>query len=67
VRDHDHGAADGDFRQVADEDGFAFRVQRAGRFVQHQDARLGQQGAGDRQALLLAARQVGGILFQQVS
>ena len=33
-------------------------VERAGRFVEHQDRRVLEQGPGDRDALLLAARQL---------
>src|SRR5471032_3298829 len=64
VRDHDDGAADGDARQVLDEDGLALGVERAGRLVEDQNARLAQQRAGDRQTLLLAAGQVGRVLFE---
>src|SRR5579872_2552112 len=32
------------------------RIERGGRFVEDQQLRLAQQGAGDRQALLLTAR-----------
>ena len=35
--------------------GFGFGVERAGGFVEDEDARLGQQGAGDGQPLALAA------------
>jgi hypothetical protein len=37
--------------------GFGDRVQRAGRLVQDQDRRVLENGAGDRQALTLPARQ----------
>jgi len=37
------------------------RIERAGRLVEDQDARVGDQRPGDRQALALAARQVGRI------
>ena len=40
----------------------ALRVERGGGFVQQQDRRVLQQGAGDRQALLLAAGQAGAAL-----
>ena len=34
------------------------RIERAGRLVQHHDRRLADQGAGDLQALALAAAEV---------
>ena len=40
------------------------RVDVGGGLVQHQDARILEQGAGDRQELTLAAAQVGGTLLQ---
>jgi len=36
---------------------FRFVVERAGGFVENQDARVGDQGAGDGDALALSARQ----------
>ncbi len=38
--------------------GFAFAVERRGRFVEHEDARVGEDGARDRDALTLTARQL---------
>jgi hypothetical protein len=42
-------------------------VERAGRLVQDQDARVLQQGARDRHALLLAARELQAALADAVS
>ncbi len=39
------------------DDALALVVERAGRLVEDQDARIGDQGAGDGDALALAARQ----------
>ena len=41
-------------------------VEIAGRLVGHHERRVGDQGAGDRDALLLAARQLVGIVIQPV-
>ena len=65
VRDDDHGAPGDQLAQVVEEDRLGLRVEGAGRLVQDQDARLRQQRAGDRQALLLAAGEVGAVLLQQ--
>src|ERR1700722_16652745 len=51
--DDDHGPAARDAQQVGVDQRLAFRVERAGRLVQDQDARIGNQGPGNRQALLL--------------
>ena len=55
VRDDDHRAALADRRHVALEDRLALVVERAGRLVEDQDARIGEQRAGDGDALALAA------------
>src|ERR1700722_4099194 len=59
VRHYDQRAALGDPHQVGVDDRLALRVEGAGGFVEDQDARVGDQRAGDRQALALSARQVG--------
>ena len=64
MTDDDGGSAFGDFLQVLHHNGLAFRVQRAGGFVEDDDAGLAQQGAGDGNALLLAAGKVDGTLLQ---
>ena len=75
-RDDPVGAAHGGKPVGNDEDGapgddaphigldhlFAFVIQRAGRLVKDQDARIGDQGAGDRDALALAAGERGAAL-----
>ena len=65
VRHDHHGAAARHVRQVGVDQGLAFRIERAGRLVQDQDARVVHQGAGDRQALPLAAGQVGRAFLDQ--
>ncbi len=62
VRDNQCGSADHQFVQGILDQLFAFAVQRAGRFVQNQNARVAQKGAGDGEALLLAAGQFGSAL-----
>ncbi len=57
VGDDDHRAALADVRHVALHDGLAFIVQRARGLVEDEDARVGEERAGDRDALALAARQ----------
>ena len=64
VRNDDHRPLPADHPQVRPDQLFALRVQRAGRLVENQNARIGQQSAGDRQPLPLAAGQVGAIFFQ---
>ena len=61
------GPLAGDARQVGVDDGFAFRVERAGRLVEDQHGRLEQQRAGERQPLALAAREVAGALLHAAS
>ena len=57
MRNDDDRAALADRAHVALQGGFAFVVQRAGRLVEDQDPRIGEQCARDRDALPLAARQ----------
>jgi hypothetical protein len=53
---HDHHRpATGDPKQVGVDQGFRFRIKRAGRFIQDQDARVSDQRSGDREALTLSA------------
>src|SRR5262245_30565454 len=63
VRDDDHRPARRDAREVGVDDRLAFGVEGAGRLVEDEDARIDDQGAGDRQALPLAAREVGRTLI----
>ena len=63
VRDHDDGQVAARCSSAAQqiEDGLAAaRVEVAGRLVGEQQHRIGHQRAGDGDALLLAARQLGG-------
>ena len=53
-----------DAAQVSADDRLAFRIQRACRLVQDENARIGDERPRDRQTLLLSARQVAGVLFQ---
>ncbi len=55
VRDDQRGAVPGDLAQRALDFAFGAGVQRGRRFVQQQDRRVLQDGAGDGDALLLAA------------
>ena len=57
VRDNDDGAPLGDLDHVVLDDALAFVVERTGRLVEDQNARIGDQRARDRDALALAARQ----------
>ena len=58
VSDHDHGAALDDMFERFLELRLGVAVERAGRLVEQHDRRLAEHGAGKRDALLLAARQV---------
>ena len=53
VRNDQHRPAARNGIQIVLDDFFALRVQRAGRFVENQDRRIGQQRPGDRQPLFL--------------
>ena len=55
VRDHDRGAALAQPGKCGLHGGLVLGVERAGRFVEQQDARVAQQGAGERDPLALAA------------
>ena len=57
VRDDDGGAAHHQIGQPGLHQPFILGIQRAGRLVQQQQRRIAQDGAGDRQALALAAGQ----------
>ena len=59
VGDDDHGPAACNSVQVGVHQRLAFRIERAGGLIQDQDARILDQRAGNRQALLLAAGEVG--------
>ena len=58
VRDHDRGPAALDIFERALDLGLGAAVERAGRLVEDQDRRVLEQRARDRDALLLAARQL---------
>ena len=71
--DHD-GPAVRDLAHVLLDDALALVVERAGRLVEDQDARIADQGAGDGDALALPARQAaaaladhGVVAFRQVA
>src|SRR5262249_14809206 len=53
-----------DGRQVVLNDRLALRVERAGRLVEDQYARLGHEGARDGEPLLLPAREIRAVLHQ---
>ena len=57
VRDDDRRAAVHHFGKRCLHARLGFIVERRGRLVEHQDRRVADDGAGDRQALALAARQ----------
>ena len=61
--DDDDGAALGHRAQVGLDDLLALGIERGGRLVEDQDARLGDERAGDREPLALAARQIGAALL----
>src|SRR5882757_2660766 len=60
--DDDHGTAGCDVGHIVLDRPLALVVERAGRFVEHQDARVHDQGARDRDALTLAARKAAATL-----
>ena len=53
VRDDDHGAALRHRLQIVLDDLLGFGVQRACRFIENQDSRIGDQGSGDGDTLAL--------------
>ena len=55
VRDNQHCPALGDFAHVLLDDALALVVERAGRFVEDEDPRVGNERARDRDTLALAA------------
>src|SRR5262249_6349833 len=55
VRDDQYGASLRDLFHVVLDDALALVVERAGRFVEDQNARIGREGASDGDALALAA------------
>ena len=57
MRDRDGGATSGGGVQSGLHDLFGFRVQGRGGFVEEEDFGVAQEGAGDGDALLLAARE----------
>ncbi len=60
--DDEHGAALRDALHVLLDDPLALIVERAGRLVEDEDARIGHQRAGDGEALALAAREAAAAL-----
>jgi hypothetical protein len=67
VRDDEHGAAMHDALHVLLDDALAFIIERAGRLVEDQDARIHDQRARDGDALALAAGEAGAALADMVS
>ena len=55
--DDEDGAALGDLAHVVLDDALALVVERAGGLVEDEDARIGDERAGDGDALALAARE----------
>ena len=53
--------------QIRQDVGLALRVQRGQRLIQQQQARVGQQCAGNANALALPAGQAGGAALQQMA
>src|SRR5207248_112762 len=53
-----------DTPQVVPDDYFAFRVERAGRLIEDQNARVGEERSRNRQSLLLTAGQILGVFFK---
>ena len=51
-------------RRFCADDRLAVRIERARRLVEDEQARIGDERAGDREALLLAAREVRGVLLE---
>ena len=56
--DHDRGAAPHEVFQGLLDELLAFAVERARSLVEHEDGRVGQDGAGNRDALALTARKL---------
>src|SRR3546814_13591443 len=65
VRDDQHGAAGGDRLQLALDDLLALGIERRRRLVENQDERIGNQRAGDGEALALAAREVDAAIIDE--
>src|SRR5205807_5836386 len=55
VRDDECRAAAHEVAQTLLDQRFRFRIEAGGGYIEDQDARIGQDGASDRDALLLAA------------
>src|SRR5215472_13847145 len=60
MRDDNEGAALSDAQQIGVDDGFAFSVERARCLVEDKDTRIADQRPGNREALALATREIGG-------
>ncbi len=56
MRDDDDGPSLGDPAQIAPDNHFALGIERAGRFIKDQNARIDDECSGNRKALLLPAR-----------
>src|SRR5579871_1023543 len=63
--DDDDGAALGDAAHVALDQPLAVVVERRGRLVEDENARIGRERPGDRDALALAAGEIGAALLDQ--
>jgi hypothetical protein len=66
MRDNQRGAILRSINCVLDAR-FGLDVERAGRLVEHQDRRVLEHGAGDRDALAFAARKLAAALADTVS
>ena len=64
VRDHEARAVLHQLRHGLLDQHLGTRVDRAGRLVEDEDLRIGQERAGDRQQLLLALRDVGRVVVE---
>src|SRR5438034_654527 len=58
MRDYEHGSTLGDFAHVLLDGTFAVIIERTGRLIEDEDARIRNEGACDSDALALAAGQV---------
>src|SRR5882672_945377 len=63
MRDHEHCATFTNQPHVVLDHALGFIIERAGRLVEDQDARIREQGSRDRDALALAARKIRAVLF----
>src|SRR6267142_4479362 len=57
MRDDNHDSVAGEFAQSLDQIGFGAGIERRSRLVEYHDFRAAEQGARDRDSLLLADRE----------